>query len=180
MKRYSKAIAALVSAIAGFLVVQFPGLDGAVLESAVITILTVLGVYVAPANGAGPNNIRDMRTPWPIVVLALCLVLLAGCANFQNAVGAAYLARTTIAEAVTEECGNSAPDGPCAPESAISTADKDRVKAYLVQAGDYLADARAIEAGRAGVNCSDKWACLNAANGVLDAVERILIERGVE
>lgn len=115
-------------------------------------------------------------------LLILSALLLAGCAStsFQDAIGAAYLTRTTVAEAVQRECGNTVPDGPCSPESAISTADKQRVKAMLVEVGGYLADARAIEAGRQGMSCSDKWACLEAASGVLDAVERILTERGMQ
>lgn len=51
MRKYSKAVAALVSAFVAFLVVQFPDIDGAVLEGAILMILTTAGVFVSPANG---------------------------------------------------------------------------------------------------------------------------------
>lgn len=119
------------------------------------------------------------QSPWWIALLAV--LVLAGCAsmNFNDALGAAYLTRTTLAETITAECGNTVPDGPCVPGSVISTEDKQAAKEALVKAGSYLADARAIQQGGKGLECSDKWECLEAADGVLDALQRVLIERGV-
>ena len=51
MQKYSKAIAALVTAATSFLVIHF-GLevDSAALEGALLVLLTTAGVYAAPAN----------------------------------------------------------------------------------------------------------------------------------
>lgn len=111
--------------------------------------------------------------------LIRCLILvmfMGGCASmgYQDAIGAAYLARTTLAEAITAECGNTVPDGPCVAQSAISTEQKQAAKSQLVLAGAYLADAQAIQAGRVGISCSGKWECLEAARGALGVVENML------
>ena len=51
MKRYSKAIAGLVGVVVSFLVVQFPGIDGAGLEGSIMALITTVTVIFAPANG---------------------------------------------------------------------------------------------------------------------------------
>ena len=52
MAKYSKAIAAAVSALIAFAVAQFGlDMDAGMLEGAILAVLTAAGVYVAPANG---------------------------------------------------------------------------------------------------------------------------------
>ena len=50
MKKYSKAIAAVVGALVSFAVVQFPGIDGAGLEGSLMMLITTASVVFSPAN----------------------------------------------------------------------------------------------------------------------------------
>jgi len=50
IRKYSKAIAALVSVLVGVAATQWIGIDSIALEASIITALTAVGVIVAPAN----------------------------------------------------------------------------------------------------------------------------------
>lgn len=50
MKKYSKAIAGFIGVLAGYAATFLPGVDGPMLEAVVLAVLTVAGVYAAPAN----------------------------------------------------------------------------------------------------------------------------------
>lgn len=50
VKRYSKALAAGAGFLAALAVTFFPAVDGAVLESSIIGLGTVLAVIFSPAN----------------------------------------------------------------------------------------------------------------------------------
>ena len=112
---------------------------------------------------------------------AIILVLLVstglGCANANDLIGAAYLTQTTIANSVADECGNTAPGGPCVATSAIDTGLKEDIKRMLEQADRYTDDAARLAA--AG-NRSDALSRLELATNLLDELEQILIERGIE
>lgn len=93
MKRYSKMIAALVSAAVALLATHYAEIDAPLLEGAILMVLTALGVYASPANSPGANvDPWTQRTPVFVVVLAVMLVGLAGCSS------APYRAPTTVYE----------------------------------------------------------------------------------
>ncbi len=51
IRKYSKAIAGLVSAAVAFVAIQFiPDLDTESVQAIVLSLLTAIGVYAAPAN----------------------------------------------------------------------------------------------------------------------------------
>lgn len=181
LRPYSKAIAAPVSAIVGFVAVHFSELDSALLEAAILMVLTAAGVYVAPANQPKPPPPpgSTMRTPWPIVVLALIVAGLWGCASytFNDISGAFSKAVSATANSVRRECGNAEPGGPCVPGSLISTEDRDELRARLLVALDARDMAR--DAWRAGEQ-AEAFARLRAAQAILDQIEQYLIERGVK
>lgn len=109
--------------------------------------------------------------------LLLIPLLVAGCASFGNGLGAAYLAIDTVADAIWMECQNAVSDGPCVPESAISTEDKQRAKAALSEALVLVDEARILYVAGSVDLAADR---LQQANVILDAVEQLLIARGAE
>lgn len=113
-----------------------------------------------------------------LLIIATGLVL-SGCAgaNVNTILGGAYAAQTTLAKAVLAECGNTVPGGDCLPESAISTADKESVKAGLAVADAYTDEARLlVTAG----SVDEALTLLERATKILDQLEQILIARGVQ
>lgn len=112
-------------------------------------------------------------------IVAALLIALSGCAgiNANDVVGAAYAAQNTVTQSILDECQNSTPGGPCVAGSAISTEDKAEAKAILDLADRYTDDAWAlVQAGDSGKGLT----LLERATSLLDRIEDLLIERGVE
>ena len=107
------------------------------------------------------------------------IIIAGGCAsgNFNNALGAAYLAVATVADATADECGNLAPGAPCSDTSLITSSDRDRIRSHLVEADRWLDEAKALKDRGLG---EEATSALYQAQLVLDAAEQILMERGVE
>lgn len=109
--------------------------------------------------------------------LVLVLFLLAGCATAGKGVGGAAMGVETLADQIRIECGNTVPDGPCTPESLISTDEKQGLKRSLQTAVDLLeqADGALVmgDALRAATT-------LRQAEAVLQAIQRFLTMRGVK
>lgn len=104
------------------------------------------------------------------------LVLLTGCATAGKGVGGAALGVETIADQIRIECGNSMPDGPCTPESKISTEEKQGLKKSLQIAVTLLEGAdSAIVLGDAVTSATK----LRQADAVLESITRWLQQRGV-
>lgn len=104
------------------------------------------------------------------------LVLLAGCSTLGKASGGAGLAIETVADQIRIECGNTVPDGPCTPESRITTEEKAGLKASLEEAVRMLelADA-AVMTGQAETAAMR----LRQSEGVVAAIARLLESRGI-
>ena len=118
-----------------------------------------------------------MMSRVPQIFLLIVGLLLGACQTLDvgDAIGASALAVTTTARAVTAECGNTQPDGPCQPESWISTSDKQSLKERLRAARD------AIHAAEdAYVNGRDAAGFLGTANALLSGVRQFLTTRGIE
>lgn len=118
----------------------------------IVTALTQLVWSKRPPTAPGTGTQAGFSLPGVLSAIfagALLAFVLAGCQSggirsFSDGVGAAYLAIDTAADVIYEACRNEVPDGPCAPDSPIETADKDRAKAALTEALDMLGEARAL------------------------------------
>ena len=105
------------------------------------------------------------------------VLFLAACAtNLGNAIGASYLTIQTVADTIKQECGNTVPDGPCTFDSVISTEEKNRYKGMLSAALDDIDAANGLY--KAG-DVFEAGNYLDVASGVLQEIERQLVERGV-
>ncbi len=107
---------------------------------------------------------------------AVLLLLLAGCATAGKGVGGAALGIETLADQIRAECGNTVPDGPCTPESLITTDEKKGLKRSLQVAVQLLAQADAAIVAGDAVRAATT---LRQSEAVLQAIERFLIQRGV-
>lgn len=140
-------------------------------------------------KGADPKPARSGRdaadgekafAAFAAVAALVAILLLSGCGSlgirsFGDALGAAYLTIDTVADAVWQECQNAVSDGPCVPESAISTEDKQQAKQLLTDALMLVDEARILYVAGSVDLAGDR---LLAANAILDAVEQLLIARG--
>ena len=101
---------------------------------------------------------------------------MGACSSVNNAIGGGALTVATAANLITAECGNTVPDGPCVPTSAISTTEKQGFKEDLQKAQVALQEAAALNRLGKAAQAQGKLA---QADAILSAIERILIERGV-
>tara|TARA_R100000808_G_scaffold2647_1_gene10210 strand:- start:4725 stop:5066 length:342 start_codon:yes stop_codon:yes gene_type:complete len=108
-----------------------------------------------------------------LLIVATALLVACQSVPASNAIGGASLAITTIAMAVKEECGNTVPDGPCTPDSWISTADKQKIK---VELGDAVAAVRAADEALRHSRDATGW--LAKADAIIAAVQRFVRARG--
>ena len=103
------------------------------------------------------------------------IVLLAACSGLNTYVGGGALTVKSAAELITQECGNTTPNGPCLPTSRISTAEKQDLKVRLQAAINLLE-----VANDTNLTAQERRTRLEQSQAILDAIEQILIARGVE
>ena len=110
------------------------------------------------------------------VVYLLAALALAGCVGLNNAIGAGALTISGAAKIIRLECGNTVPDGPCLPGRAITTDEKQGLKEDLQKAQVALQEAAALNQLGKSNQAAGK---LSQSRAILDAVEKLLIERGI-
>ena len=111
-----------------------------------------------------------------MIRIAIIALLLSGCQSLStsDAIGGASISITTTARVITEECGNTVPDGPCTSDSLIPTERKTQMKATLRSAQVLVAAAdEAYEDGREANHF------LERAQIVIASVRQLLTDLGV-
>jgi len=109
------------------------------------------------------------RLSYSITVLILSFFVLAGCVtprptvdSIADAIVVTSADIESSAEIVKNLCGNTVPNGPCAPGSLISTSAKDSFKRSLQDALDGVVAANRLLAAGKSVDAEDRLAFVDA------------------
>ena len=177
------AIAALIGFLTGFLaLLQQEGVSNVNEISQTAWIVLGVGALIAffkdyQAISSRRLIARLSGSPGPALMLVGCLLLLPGCANLSNGIGAAYISIESMAQTITAECGNTVPGGECTADSLLTRSDVDGFKEDLQEAKMAVDSANVIyNTGNASGAANE----LQVAQNVLATIRSILTSKGVE